>query len=254
MRVPIDVAVEAFPVAQDAVHERRAQRPIAWVHRGCAFEVVREPPIAEALCTCDVAQHANGELSRGGRGRRLCVTTRRHGAGSTRPGRRWVGSRLPCAAHAVARRADDGNPLDDAATGLAGIGATLLAAEAHAHAALVHRTERRARASRRVAAELAASCPGARTPALPVDERADDLTTRELEVVTLAARGGKSREIAEELVISVRTVDNLLQRAYTKLGVHSRTEAAVALDMLPDRADVSDGSAGRRRRMPVPGP
>src|SRR5690606_34755757 len=64
MRVPIDVAVEAFPVAQDAVHERRAQRPIAWVHRGCAFEVVREPPIAEALCTCDVAQHANGELDR----------------------------------------------------------------------------------------------------------------------------------------------------------------------------------------------
>lgn len=137
----------------------------------------------------------------------------------------------------VGSHAGDGNSLDTAATGLAGIGATLLAAEAHAHAAMEHRAERRARASRRLAEELAATCEGARTPALLVGEPADDLTSRELEVVMLAARGGKSREIAEELVISVRTVNNLLQRAYTKLGVHSRDEAAVALDIKADPAE-----------------
>jgi DNA-binding NarL/FixJ family response regulator len=55
------------------------------------------------------------------------------------------------------------------------------------------------------------------------------LTKRELEVATLAARGLSSREIAETLVVSTRTVENHLQRAYEKLGVSGRTELAGAL-------------------------
>ena len=40
----------------------------------------------------------------------------------------------------------------------------------------------------------------------------------------LAATGLTSRQIGERLHLSVRTVDNLLQRAYVKLGVAGRRE------------------------------
>jgi DNA-binding CsgD family transcriptional regulator len=62
-----------------------------------------------------------------------------------------------------------------------------------------------------------------------VEASVSPLTDREREVVALAARGTPSKEIAEALFISVRTVNNLIQRAYVKLGVSSRAEAAVAL-------------------------
>jgi DNA-binding CsgD family transcriptional regulator len=43
-------------------------------------------------------------------------------------------------------------------------------------------------------------------------------------VARLAASGLTSREIGQRLDLSVRTVDNLLQRAYTKLGVSGRRD------------------------------
>jgi len=48
------------------------------------------------------------------------------------------------------------------------------------------------------------------------------LTSRELEVATLAARGLTNREIAETFVISKRTVDAHMERILAKLGVTSR--------------------------------
>ena len=45
----------------------------------------------------------------------------------------------------------------------------------------------------------------------------------------LAAEGLSSREIASRLVVSARTVENHLQRAYEKLGVGGRDELAAAL-------------------------
>ena len=45
----------------------------------------------------------------------------------------------------------------------------------------------------------------------------------------LAASGLSSRQIAERLVVSVRTVDNHLQRAYRKLGVARRQDLAQVL-------------------------
>jgi len=50
------------------------------------------------------------------------------------------------------------------------------------------------------------------------------LTRRERDIATLAARGESSREIAERLFLSVRTVNNHLQNVYAKLGVASKTE------------------------------
>jgi DNA-binding CsgD family transcriptional regulator len=51
-----------------------------------------------------------------------------------------------------------------------------------------------------------------------------ELTAREREIAALAAGGLTSREVAERLVVSVRTVDNHLQRVYRKLGVSRRGE------------------------------
>jgi DNA-binding CsgD family transcriptional regulator len=67
------------------------------------------------------------------------------------------------------------------------------------------------------------------TPGLSQDHGPERLTRREREVAGLAAAGLASREIAAKLFVSVRTVDNHLQNAYSKLGVTSRDELAPAL-------------------------
>jgi DNA-binding NarL/FixJ family response regulator len=56
---------------------------------------------------------------------------------------------------------------------------------------------------------------------------ADQLTERELEVLTLAARGMSNRNISRELNISVRTVQTHLSNVFNKMGVGSRTEAVM---------------------------
>jgi DNA-binding NarL/FixJ family response regulator len=107
--------------------------------------------------------------------------------------------------------------------------ATLLAAEAAAEAARIHRREGRkgsALASSAKARSLAQQCEGARTPGLAHLELDLPLTRREEEIATMAARGLSNREIAERLVVSVRTVDNHLHSAYAKLGVGGRGDLA----------------------------
>jgi DNA-binding CsgD family transcriptional regulator len=90
------------------------------------------------------------------------------------------------------------------------------------------------------ATALAGACEGTRTPTLRAGEPRSLLTAREQEVATLAGAGVPSRQIAERLGLSVRTVDNYLGRAYTKLGVSGRTELAGLLDR------GGRGAAGRR--------
>ncbi len=55
----------------------------------------------------------------------------------------------------------------------------------------------------------------------------DDLTSQERSVLALVARGWRNAQIASELFISPRTVDNHLYHIFDKLGVASRTEAAL---------------------------
>ena len=50
------------------------------------------------------------------------------------------------------------------------------------------------------------------------------LTTRERQVATLAAEGLSNREIAEQLVVTVKTVEWHLKNSFMKLGVGSRTQ------------------------------
>jgi NarL family two-component system response regulator LiaR len=53
------------------------------------------------------------------------------------------------------------------------------------------------------------------------------LTPREMEVLCLVSRGLSNQQIARELSLSVRTVEAHLTHIYNKLGVGSRTEAAL---------------------------
>ena len=53
------------------------------------------------------------------------------------------------------------------------------------------------------------------------------LTTRELEVLKLVARGRSNREIGEELYISENTVKNHVRNILEKLHLHSRMEAVI---------------------------
>lgn len=54
-----------------------------------------------------------------------------------------------------------------------------------------------------------------------------ELTAREMEVIQLLAEGLSNKEIAARLFVSPRTVNFHLDNIYSKLGVNSRTEAAI---------------------------
>lgn len=128
------------------------------------------------------------------------------------------------ARHAAALAGDDPDELLTVSSAFAHFGAALLAAEAATQAAAAWRRagrRHRSEEARRIAAELRRRCPEASTPALRALLLAD-LSPREREVCTLAETDRTSREIAGQLGISVRTVDNLLHRAYAKLRVDNR--------------------------------
>jgi NarL family two-component system response regulator LiaR len=59
------------------------------------------------------------------------------------------------------------------------------------------------------------------------EESIEGLTDRELEVLRLAAMGLSNRQIAEDLVVSPRTVQSHMANIFGKLQVGSRTEAVM---------------------------
>ncbi len=53
------------------------------------------------------------------------------------------------------------------------------------------------------------------------------LTTREVDILRLLARGMSNKEIAAELVISPKTANTHVEHIYTKLGVSNRALASL---------------------------
>jgi DNA-binding NarL/FixJ family response regulator len=70
----------------------------------------------------------------------------------------------------------------------------------------------------RVRGELGRSAPPGHS------ELPEQLTRREAEIARLAAQGLRDRDIADELTLSVRTVESHLASAYRKLHIASRRE------------------------------
>jgi len=130
------------------------------------------------------------------------------------------------AAHARGLADGDASAVRRAAGGFEDVGAVLLAAEAYAQLAKLLHDQGRAVAAtgaQLAARRLADQCESANTPALSLASGLD-LTERELEIAQLAVHGLSDREIAEQLVISPRTVNTHLHRCYTKLGIDGRAD------------------------------
>ncbi len=65
-----------------------------------------------------------------------------------------------------------------------------------------------------------------RLKAAPAPRSPDGLARREVEVLRLVAHGRSNQATAEELVLSVRTVERQITNLYGKIGAGGRAEAA----------------------------
>ncbi len=132
------------------------------------------------------------------------------------------------AAHASALAADDGTALMTAAENFAAIGADVYAMEAAIDAARRFIAQGRQDSGRRAAVrarELYVPGQGSEFPVIDgLDGLAVELTPREAQIAALAARGMSNQGIAEQLVLSVRSVETYIYRAMQKRGVTNRRE------------------------------
>ncbi|WP_307303378.1 LuxR family transcriptional regulator [Pseudarthrobacter enclensis] len=143
---------------------------------------------------------------------------------------RWAESMLTLA---TAWENADGDTLMATAASLEEAGFANLAREAYARASTVLEQAGERRRSRQAVAqrekcdhELGERFREGRFIAAAPTIR---LTRREQDIVELAVQGLTDREIAQRLMVSVRTVEGHLYRTYVKLGVRSRDELESAL-------------------------
>jgi DNA-binding CsgD family transcriptional regulator/tetratricopeptide (TPR) repeat protein len=107
-------------------------------------------------------------------------------------------------------------------------------AAAHACSAFRHNDRRGSALGCSARAEaLAQRCGGISTPALREVSEPLPLTAREREIVRLLGSGFSTRDIAERLCLSARTVEGHIYRAMTKTGTTTRDELIKLL--YPDR-------------------
>jgi DNA-binding CsgD family transcriptional regulator len=128
--------------------------------------------------------------------------------------------------------AADGDTIAKAGETFTALGHHLLATEALIAASRAYRQagKRTCTAlSMERAVQLRARCRGAKTPMLDQTQLTTLLTRRERDVALLAATHS-SRQIAEQLKLSLRTVNNNLARVYVKLGISSRAQLSALLD------------------------
>jgi DNA-binding CsgD family transcriptional regulator len=134
---------------------------------------------------------------------------------------------------ALARAARDGAAVMACADEFEAIGALPHASECAAAAAEIFVQAGRQDSARRAAArshELHRRLQGGSAPQMRgLDPDALSLTERERQLVELAAHGLSNPEIADRLVLSVRTVESHLYRAMQKLGVRDRRDLRTGL-------------------------
>jgi DNA-binding CsgD family transcriptional regulator len=107
-------------------------------------------------------------------------------------------------------------------------------AAAHACTAFRHNEKRGSALGCSARAEaLAKQCGGVSTPALREVSEPLPLTPREREIVRLLGSGSSTRDVAERLSLSARTVEGHVYRAMTKTGTTTRDELIHLL--YPDR-------------------
>jgi DNA-binding CsgD family transcriptional regulator len=128
------------------------------------------------------------------------------------------------AEHARGLANHDGDQLDAAADRFAEMGAVALAADAAAQAAREHaRTGQRGKEIKSsTRARWLATLGGIRTPTVDAAAWPLPITAREREIANLVAAGLSNRQIADRLVISVRTVEGHVYRIFAKLGIDDR--------------------------------
>ncbi|OBI88670.1 LuxR C-terminal-related transcriptional regulator [Mycobacterium sp. 1245805.9] len=132
------------------------------------------------------------------------------------------------ALHAKALLGGDGEGLLAASAAYRAIGDKAAAADAAAQASVAFagsQQHKRALYAAAVARELADECGGLCTPALRTPEGLK-LSGRQRDVVELVVAGLSNRQIAENLVMSVRTVEGHIYRACQRVGAQSREELA----------------------------
>ena len=121
-----------------------------------------------------------------------------------------------------------------AADGFEVLGAWMYAAEAWCAGSLILREQGRrqsAEAFVQRAHGALAHCEGVHSATIAGLADTVALTPRERQVATNAALGSTTKQIAVELELSPRTVDNLLSRTYQKLGISRRADLAAALGL-----------------------
>lgn len=139
--------------------------------------------------------------------------------------------------HARGLAHHDGDVLDAAASRFAELGALALAADAMAQAAIEHaRSGNRGKEveSSVQACGLARQC-GLRTPVVEAAARPLPFSGREREIAMLVEAGLSNRQIADRLVISVRTVEGHVYRIFAKLGINDRDQLVRLLSRDPSR-------------------
>jgi DNA-binding CsgD family transcriptional regulator len=135
------------------------------------------------------------------------------------------------ARHAGSLQAGDAEGLLAVSGDYRAIGDRATAADAAAQAAamFIHgKLRNRGSYAAAIAHELANECGGLCTPALRSQLRIP-LRGRQRDVIELAAAGLSNREIAERLVMSVRTVEGHVYRACQRVGATTREELAAIL-------------------------
>ncbi|MFI7530360.1 LuxR C-terminal-related transcriptional regulator [Nocardia salmonicida] len=143
------------------------------------------------------------------------------------------GPRVAAAAlHASSLETGNADGLTRAAHQYEEFGDQIAAADAAAQAANILRANglRGQGLTAAASAERLAAATGAATPALRALQCSSPLTPRQREVIALVAAGLTNRQIAEQLVTSVRTVEGHLFRASQRTGINSRDGLAALMN------------------------